>query len=95
MRGKPTEPLVLTFIVNHFGRQGGCVAVVSADCLERGMPLEVNIVSTMEVGPELWLTQCGPVFSNAISLSELPPSSFRSVLANGDVQRCYAVAFSI
>jgi len=45
----------LVFIGNHFGRKGGSVAVQMADLAnQRGLPLRIDIVSTIEVGAASW-----------------------------------------
>jgi glycosyltransferase involved in cell wall biosynthesis len=89
MAGKPAEPLVLTFIGNHFGRKGGCVAVRLAEMArEKGMPLEVNIVSTLEAGPAVWTDPMRPgFFDRYFALLTLPNVHHSSGLANADVQQ--------
>jgi glycosyltransferase involved in cell wall biosynthesis len=89
MAGKPTEPLALTFIGNHFGRKGGCVAVRLAEIArEKGVPLEVNIVSTLETGPDVWTDPVrSGFFDRYFALLNLPNVHYFGGLANGDVQR--------
>ena len=89
MATKPAEPLVLTFIGNHFGRKGGCVAVRLAEMAqEKGMPLEVNIVSTLEAGPGVWTDPARPgYFGHYFALLSLPNVHHSSGLANAEVQR--------
>ncbi len=51
----PAGPIVLTFVGNHFARKGGSVAVKMAEmALERGLPLLVHIVSSLEAGGPIW-----------------------------------------
>ncbi len=89
MAGKPAEPLVLTFIGNHFGRKGGCVAVRLAEMAqEKDMPLEVNVVSTLEAGPGVWTDPARPgFFDRYFALLDLPNVHHYSGLANAEVQR--------
>jgi glycosyltransferase involved in cell wall biosynthesis len=89
MAGKPAEPLVLTFIGNHFGRKGGCVAVRLAEMAQaRGLPLEVNIVSTLETGPGVWTDPARPgFFDRYFALLSLPNVHHSSGLANTEVQQ--------
>ena len=79
----------LTFIGNHFGRKGGCVAVRLAEIArEKGMPLEVNIVSTLEAGPGVWTDPARPgFFDRYFALLNLPNVHQRSGLANAEVQQ--------
>jgi glycosyltransferase involved in cell wall biosynthesis len=47
--------LELTFVGSHFGRKGGCVATRIAEiALEKRLPLQVNIVSNLQVGGSIW-----------------------------------------
>jgi glycosyltransferase involved in cell wall biosynthesis len=89
MGGQPIEPLVLTFVGNHFGRKGGCVAVRLAEmALARGMPLQVNIVSNLEAGPSVWTDPERPEFFNRyFALLDLPNVRLANGLANADVQK--------
>ena len=89
MAGKPAEPLVLTFIGNHFGRKGGCVAVRLAEMAnEKGVPFQVNIVSTLEAGPGVWTDPQKPgFFDRYFDLLHLPNVNLRSGLANAEVQQ--------
>lgn len=48
-------PIRVVFVGNHFARKGGCVGVRMAElALEQGIPLEVDIISTVEVGAVSW-----------------------------------------
>jgi glycosyltransferase involved in cell wall biosynthesis len=48
-------PIRVVFVGNHFARKGGCVGVRMAElALEQGIPLEVDIISTIEVGAASW-----------------------------------------
>lgn len=57
------EPLRVAFVGNHFGRKGGCVGVRMAElALARGVPLQVEIVSKLEVGGDIWTDPPDPAF---------------------------------
>jgi glycosyltransferase involved in cell wall biosynthesis len=74
MEHAPAEPLIATFVGNHFGRKGGCVAVRVAELAHRaGFPLLVRIVSTLEVGSPIWTDPLDKdFFSSYFRLLELP-----------------------
>lgn len=66
-------PLLLTFIGAHFGRKGGCVALKIAEkAQQRGMPIHVNIISSLIVGDKVWTdpTETG-FFESYFKLFEL------------------------
>ncbi len=55
MAGKLEDTPVITFVGSHFGRKGGCVAVkMAALARTRNIPIAVNIVSNLQVGPGVW-----------------------------------------
>jgi glycosyltransferase involved in cell wall biosynthesis len=54
-------PIRVVFVGNHFARKGGCVGVRMAElALEQGIPLEVDIISTVEVGAASWTDPLAP-----------------------------------
>lgn len=68
-----SDKLVLTFIGAHFGRKGGCVAVKIAEkANQRGLPVHVNVISSLMVGGDVWTdpTQEG-FFESYFKLLEL------------------------
>ncbi|WP_072392520.1 glycosyltransferase family 4 protein [Hyphomicrobium sp. CS1GBMeth3] len=81
-------PLKITFVGNHFGRKGGCVAVRLAHIAqERGFPLEVTIVSKLEAGTPSWTDPLRTgFFERYFKLFELPNVTLHRGLANDDVQ---------
>ena len=53
--GPTLDPIRIAFVGNHFARKGGCVAVRVAELAQqRGLPLEVHIVSGLEMGAAIW-----------------------------------------
>lgn len=51
----PYTPIRIAFVGNHFARKGGCVAVRLADlAVQRGIPLELHVVSALEMGSAVW-----------------------------------------
>lgn len=81
-------PLKVIFIGNHFARKGGCVAVRLAQIAqERGFPLEVTIVSKLEVGPVSWTDPLRvDFFDRYFRLFELPNVTLHRGLPNADVK---------
>ncbi|MBB4006520.1 glycosyltransferase family 4 protein [Allorhizobium taibaishanense] len=54
-------PIRIVFVGNHFARKGGCVGLRMAEiALERGIDLQVDIVSSIEVGPMSWTDPLQP-----------------------------------
>ncbi|MEZ5938857.1 MAG: glycosyltransferase family 4 protein [Hyphomonadaceae bacterium] len=63
MAEQPIEPFVLTFVGGHFARKGGCAAVRLAElALERDIPLQINIISNLEMGGGIWTDPPRPEF---------------------------------
>jgi glycosyltransferase involved in cell wall biosynthesis len=55
LRDDTLRDIRLTFVGAHFGRKGGCVAVKVAErALARGLPVRVNIISSLTVGGSVW-----------------------------------------
>ena len=53
--GAPVLPFRLVFVGNHFARKGGCVAVKLAEkARQRGLALQLDIVSRLEMGGGIW-----------------------------------------
>jgi len=60
---KDGDPVRLVFVGNHFGRKGGSVAVRLAELAQqRKFPLEVDIVSSIEVGSASWTDPTRPEY---------------------------------
>jgi glycosyltransferase involved in cell wall biosynthesis len=87
MAGKPQDPLTLTFVGGHFGRKGGCVAVRMAElALSRSIPIAVNIVSDLQVGPGVWTDPMeANFFEPYFKLLNLPNVRHYSALPNARV----------
>lgn len=84
LKDDPCDKLVLTFIGGHFARKGGCVAVrIAEQAQQRGLPIEVNIVSSLAVGEHIWTdpTQDG-VFEPYLELLKLPNVNYHEYLPN-------------
>ncbi len=72
--GSDKGPLTLVFVGGHFARKGGCVAVRMAElALERGLPIRVEVISSLAVGGAIWTdpTREG-FFDRYLKLLELP-----------------------
>ena len=87
MAAKPQDPLTLTFVGGHFGRKGGCVAVRMAElALSRSIPIAVNIVSDLQVGPGVWTDPMeANFFESYFKLLNLPNVRHYSALPNARV----------
>ena len=86
------EEIVLTFVGNHFARKGGCVAVRIAELARlRGLPIRVNIVSTLASGGPIWTDPERPGFYERY-LKLLSLSNVRHIanLGNAEVKRLLA-----
>jgi glycosyltransferase involved in cell wall biosynthesis len=92
MAGKPLEPLVISFVGNHFGRKGGCVAVRLAEmAAQKGLPLEIHIVSTLEAGPGVWTDpERRSFFDPYFKALSLPNVRHHQGLPNAQVQQLFA-----
>ncbi|MCF1448493.1 glycosyltransferase family 4 protein [Agrobacterium vitis] len=80
-------PIRVVFVGNHFARKGGCVGVRMAElAMERGIPLEVDIVSTVEVGPMSWTDPLVPgYFDRYRKLLSLPNVRHVQNIPNSEV----------
>lgn len=81
------RPLRIVFVGNHFARKGGVVAVRLARlALERGIPLEVDIVSKLDVGGGIWTDpEDASLFAPDLDLLGLPNVRLHSRLPNAEV----------
>lgn len=82
------QKFTLTFVGGHFGRKGGCVAVRVAELAHsRGLPIEVNIVSSLEVGGDIWTDPSDPnFFEPYFKLLDLPNVNAFGAMPNKDVR---------
>jgi glycosyltransferase involved in cell wall biosynthesis len=89
MSENTAEELVLTFVGAHFGRKGGCVAVKIAEkAIEQNLPIRVNIVSSLQVGGDIWTDPTTPGFFDPyISLLDLNNVQHYGVLPNESVRQ--------
>lgn len=71
---KPLQPIRLFFVGNHFARKGGCVALRLAERAQQaGVPVSVEIVSSLEVGKMSWTDPLDAAFFDRYRpLLELP-----------------------
>jgi len=68
------ERVQVTFIGSHFGRKGGCVAVeLARNANAANFPLDVTIVSSLQVGGSIWTDPVsGSFFDKYLALLKLP-----------------------
>lgn len=81
-------PLRLIFIGNHFGRKGGCAVVRLAElALAEGLPLEIEIVSGIEVGIMSWVDPLRVEFfdDDRAKLLNLPNIRYSKHVPNADL----------
>lgn len=80
-------PIRVVFVGNHFARKGGCVGVRMAElALEQGIPLEVDIISTIEVGAASWTDPLEPgYFDRYQKLLALPNVRHLQNISNSQV----------
>lgn len=85
-------PLVLTFVGAHFARKGGCVAVrVAEEASKLGLPVHVNIVSSLTVGANVWTDPANDDFFDPYRKGlEQSNISFRQSLPNLEVLKLLA-----
>ncbi len=83
------RPVRLCFIGNHFARKGGCVAVRIAElALEARLPVEVTVVSALQVGGSIWTDpRERRFFDPYLRLLDLPNVRWFRSLPNRDVIR--------
>ena len=85
---KPDEPVKLTFVGNHFARKGGIVAIrLAALAAEQKIPIQVDIISSLEVGETSWVDPPRPGFfdSDFKKLHTLANIKNHGPLPNGQV----------
>jgi glycosyltransferase involved in cell wall biosynthesis len=81
------EPLIVSFVGNHFGRKGGCVALRLAQmAMSEQFPLQINIISSMQVGGSIWTDPISKsFFDRYFALLQLPNVNCRGALENSRV----------
>ena len=82
------DPIRLVFVGNHFGRKGGCVALRLAElALADGLPLEMEIISGLEVGIVSWVDplQTGFFASDFAKLQQLPNVRYSRFIPNAEL----------
>jgi glycosyltransferase involved in cell wall biosynthesis len=63
LEGDDASSLILTFVGGHFIRKGGCVSVrIAEKAIEQGLPIHVNIVSSLQAGASVWSDPTDPDF---------------------------------
>jgi glycosyltransferase involved in cell wall biosynthesis len=77
----------IAFIGGHFARKGGCVAVRLAElALAASFPLEITIVSDLQVVRNIWTDPADPrFFERYFRLLSLPNVTWRGRLDNAEV----------
>lgn len=85
-RGAPDQ-LELTFVGGHFARKGGCAVLRFAEEAQRlGLPVQINIVSAMQMGREVWTDPSNPAFfAPYLKLLDLPNVTHYRGLSNDKV----------
>lgn len=85
--GPPLSPVRIAFVGNHFARKGGCVAVRIAELAsQRGLPVEVHVVSGLEMGASVWTDPTRDAFFDPYRrLLGLPNVTLHPALPNRQV----------
>lgn len=81
-------PLRLLFVGNHFARKGGLVALRLAELAQqKGLKLQLDIISALEVGAAFWTDPLTPDFFAPYEtlLHTLPNVTFHGALPNAQV----------
>jgi glycosyltransferase involved in cell wall biosynthesis len=88
LRADDASSLVLTFVGGHFVRKGGCVAVrIAEKALEQGLPIHVNIISSLQAGQSVWSDPTDPAFlEKYLDLLELPNVTHHAGLPNAEAR---------
>lgn len=88
LEGDDASALVLTFLGGHFIRKGGCVSVrIAEKALEQGLPIHVNVVSSMQAGESVWSDPTDPGFLEPYTkLLSLPNVTHYAGLPNADAR---------
>ena len=82
------EPIRLVFVGSHFGRKGGAVAVWLADIAhKKGLPVKVDIISSMETGAASWVDPLNPSYFDPEKelMNTLPNIELHGSLPNSSV----------
>ena len=82
------EPIRVVFVGNHFGRKGGSIAVRLAELShQRGLPLQVDIISSLEMGDVSWVSPTRTEYWNhdIHLIRSLPNIRHHSQLPNADL----------
>lgn len=81
-------PMRLVFVGNHFARKGGLVAVRMAELAQaRGLPLEITLISALEVGTMSWTDPLQPGYLEPYRalIERLPNITLLGALPNAQV----------
>ena len=78
------EFVTVTFIGSHFARKGGCVAVeLARNAQAAGFPLDVEIVSSLQVGGSIWTDPASTsFFAKYFALLDQPNVRYYTSLDN-------------
>jgi glycosyltransferase involved in cell wall biosynthesis len=92
LSSRPIEPLRLLFVGRHFARKGGCVALrIAETALARKLPIEITIVSSLEMGATVWTDPARPEFFDPYrKLLTLPNVTVHPSLPNAEVIKLLA-----
>lgn len=84
---KPIKPLKLIFVGNHFARKGGLVCLVLAQmAAEKNLPIEVEIISSLEVGAVSWTDPASEnYYDHYWPMMDLPNVTLHKNLPNDQV----------
>lgn len=81
------RPIIVSFVGNHFARKGGCVAVRLAElALNKGLPVTVEIASSLQVGSSIWTDPVNDRFFDRYrALLDLPNIRWHRAISNAEV----------
>lgn len=84
-------PFVVSFVGNHFARKGGCVAVRMAElALQKKLPVQVEIVSSLQVGRGVWTDPLNDHFYDRYRAAlQLPNVRWHATLSNVEVHALF------
>ncbi|WP_091784500.1 glycosyltransferase family 4 protein [Methylobacterium sp. UNC378MF] len=84
-------PFVVSFVGNHFARKGGCVAVRMAElALQKKLPVQVEIVSSLQVGRGVWTDPLNDHFYDRYRAAlKLPNVRWHATLSNVEVHALF------
>lgn len=88
----PVDEIRLAFVGGHFARKGGLAALRAAElALELGLPISIDIVSSLVMGAEVWTDPTRPEFYDAYRpLLNLPNVRYHSSAPNEAVHKLLA-----